>query len=370
MLLKSTLPLLSLPLLLNLAHASECDPCSPCPTYCCEEVDCCLDNCCPDDGRFTVFGNYLYWQVKEDQLQYAIDVVGGLGPLKSLLSGGLGPQPQFTQDVKVKQAASKWNSGFKVGIDYSLECTGWDFALFWTYLHGHTHSSISDPAGGIFPVQFPLSSLFDITQDNPTLGTGAHNKWTYQFDTLDFQIGKTFFPNNCVFIRPFFGVKGALLNQKLFTTYDGFSLEQDDGALIPVAISVTKKNNFHAIGPSIGMESAWLIGCNFSLTGGLSFAFLYGEFENRLVPSISFGEALVKAKIKEDSYRLRPTSNAWVGFDWRNSCFFLGVAFEVQYFWNQWQTPSSFELDILNASSSAQGDLTLYGLTVQAGFAF
>lgn len=369
MLSKYIFPILSLPTLASVAQAAECNCCSSYPTTCCEQTYCCSpvdDDCCPS-GKFSIFADYLLWGVKEDQLQYAIDV-------PQLNNFNFDGPPSTNVQFNSKEASSQANSGFKLGVGYSTACTSWDFTLFWTYLHGHTQSSISDPTGALFPSQFPVAvfiGLFSRQKDrSPTSANHASNKWTYQFDTLDFQVGKTFFPTCSVFIRSFLGIKGARINQNLSTVYSGFNNFFDSDSQIDV--TVKKKNNFLAIGPSIGVESAWLMGCNFSLIGGFSFAYLYGKFDTDIQLTLAQvgGSHSIPFNGDYDTFRLRPTSNAWIGVDWRKSSFFISASYEVQYWWNQWQDPSAILMSMINSSSSAQGDLMLYGLTLQVGFAF
>src|SRR5579883_3514835 len=118
-------------------------------------------------GNFDLFGEFLYWEARQDQLQYAIDIKGGL---KSVIDFVTGPAAHLTQKISIAQAAFEWKPGFRVGAGYFFSCSDWDITLFWTWLHEHTTTSISDPNNGIFPSEFPASSIFDLDTQNPTLG--------------------------------------------------------------------------------------------------------------------------------------------------------------------------------------------------------
>ena len=67
--------------------------------------------------------------------------------------------------------------------------------------------------------------------------------------------------------------------------------------------------------------------------------------------------------------------DAYIGLDW-DTCFCnryifnVGAAWEVQYWWNQWQSPSSVDATIFRGGDAPQGDLSLQGLTIFAAITF
>lgn len=356
--------------------SAECDATSMVSEECCQPF--CLDK----SGRFEVYGDYLLWNVREDQLSYAQVLQGGIASILNPFAGG-GTPGQVGINITTREADFDWKSGFRVGGGYTLDCDNWDFQLSWTQLHQETSSNFADPNNGIIPSNFPASLLFNIlstalTQGAvaPTLASAARNEWNFHFDTVDFQVGKSFFHCCSVGLRPYLGVKGAWINQKLSSSYDGIALTID-GNRMPIGVRAQKRNNFHAVGPSFGIDMAWEFYSDFSLVSDLSFAALYGKFRNNIASTLiaSSVGSQINSNITDNNHRLRPMVDGSIGFEWNNcswQClmFTIGASYEVQYWWNQWQVPSSSELELLTGSTSAQGDLMMHGLTVHVGVAY
>lgn len=359
-------------------YAQELEETSCCDTYEYKEQRFCLDK----SGKFEVWGDYLYWEAREDQLTYAQDLNGGINSLINPFQNGNVPN-ELDINISTYDADFNWKSGFRVGAGYYLNCNNWDFQIFWTRLHETTNANITDLNSGIIPSNIPLAILFNIVSTiisegaiPPVLASGAHNKWHFHFDNIDFQVGKSFY--NCcnVAIRPFVGVKGAWIDQKLASRYDGVTLTIETNAM-PIGVNVKKTNNFHAVGPSLGIGLAWQFFSDFSLIGDFSFATLYGKFQNRIRSTLTDNTVGVQvvANIRDNKHRFRPMVAGNIGVEWNNCCwdcaqFILGISYEVQYWWNQWQIPSSAEVALLTGGTSPQGDLSLQGLTVHAGVAF
>lgn len=352
------------------ANTEEC--CEVCPQHFCQDKS----------GKFEVYGDYLYWEAREDQLSYAQDLRGGVEGIINAFNGN-GLPGLVELDVSTKEAKFDWKSGFRVGAGYTLNCANWDFQLSWTRLHEQTKSNFIDPNAGIIPSNFPLSLLCNIISAinsegtvAPVLANGAHSKWNFEFDNVDFQVGRSFFYCNSVALRLFLGIKGAWINQKLTSTYDGISLTTDT-VVMPIDVSVKKTNDFHAVGPNFGINMAWEFLCNFSLVSDFSFAALYGRFHNNIQSVLvdSTVDTQIDILVRDNKHRIRPMVNGSIGIEWNNcswECvqFVLGAAYEVQYWWNQWQIPVSSEAAIFSGATSPQGDLMLHGLTVHAGLAF
>lgn len=162
-----------------------------------------------------------------------------------------------------------------------------------------------------------------------------------------------------------------MINQKQFIEYTGIS-----AAELPINLSTLKKNHFRGIGPSIGFDACWEFYSGLCLSSELSASLLYGKFDVHNTPVAMEAENVIEFNLSSHKkHRLRPTVDAKIGLDW-NTCFFdsfqlaIGVAYEAQYWWNQWQAAPSVISSILMAGSSPQGDLMLQGLTARLSIAF
>ena len=109
--------LLALGLMVGIAQSPlTADNC--CPTYDCCENDCCIDWC---DG-WTVYGDYLYWNVRKCNLDYAVQV----NEAKEYAYNWIYPTG------KLYAVDPNYTGGFRVGVSKTL-CNG-DIGVRYTYL--------------------------------------------------------------------------------------------------------------------------------------------------------------------------------------------------------------------------------------------
>lgn len=324
-----------------------------------------------EDARWDVYGEYLYWKVAEEQLNYATLLPGGVSAFGNV-------QPNSTVNVrgKVKSQDADWHSGFRIGAGYSTTCSDWDAQLFWTRLHFNQRNSVKDNAGGVLPLESPVSLLVALInggQGVPTFANHAKSHWRFDFDTIDFEIGKTLHCGCDAIVRVDVGIRGAFINQHLKTTYQGLNV----GSSVAIESEVSKKNDFCSVGPTIGIDAAWQFCPEWTLATGASVGWLYGKFDlgvNSKVTAEGIG-GVIDVGVHENKHRLRPTLDGYLGLAW-DTCLCdkwnvdLGIFYEYQYWWNQWQTPGSVVFALIDASSTPQGDLSLQGLTVKAGITF
>lgn len=331
--------------------------------------DCC--NPCPRQCGITLCGEFLYWKVIQDQTQYALVVPDGVQPVIQALSE---TPIQISERFSVRDPKFKFRPGFRVGVGYALPCSDWDFRLLWTHIDEKVTSRVFNKNNGIIPITIPAASAFGFTGDPEQFGFGnkAHSRWRFDFDVIDFEVGKKCCCD-CLVFHPYTGLRAAFIDQTQRVRYFGFSVVNDP--TLPVSLKNKKKNNFYGVGPSVGFDASWEFCDGFSLSGGVSGALLWGRFDVREHPSIKAGPNHIAIKLKNSKkHRIRPVVDANIGIDWSYClCGFplvVGLYYEVEYWWNQWQVSPSFVSSILNGGSSPQGDLMMHGLTVKLAVGF
>lgn len=317
-----------------------------------------------------IYGEYLYWQAVQDELQYAAVIPGGVQPLISAFQA---TDMTISETLDFVEPKFKYHSGFRVGIGYEdCECN-WDATLSWTRLHQTSSSSVHSDTQGIIPLTLPASTAFGfIGRETDQFGfaNGALSRWKLEFDTVDLQFGLVC-NFACVKARPFVGLKVASIKQKQNIEYLGFVV--DNSAVI---VQNMKKNNFTGVGPSIGLDAACELLSNLNLFGRVGGAILCGKFNVENHPFVSLAPNFIELKAKNPRKdRLRPEIDARIGLSWNATLcnqfnILLGCSYEVQYWWNQWQAPSSIESSLVTGNASSKGDLMMQGLTVtlQMGF--
>lgn len=318
----------------------------------------------------TVYGDFIYWKAVQDQIQYAAVLKGGV---QGIIAAFSSTPVQLSTDFTFIEPCFEYKPGFRIGADYAISCMNLDIELAWTRLHQNVCSRISDPNRGIIPLTMLASSALGFINGEVSefgFAREARSNWQLHFDVVDLQIGSCYCLNY-VSLHPFIGVKYASINQSQKIEYIGFAIEE-----VPINLRPSKKNNFYGVGPSLGFASAWEFCSHWSLTGGVGTALLYGKFDANERPLAVFEDNFITVKAwNSKKYRLRPVIDANIGLNW-DTCFCncfnveLGIAYELQYWWNQWQALPSVLGGLLTGGNSPQGDLTIQGLTASLAISF
>lgn len=291
--------------------------------------------------------DYLRWRAESDQLQFAINIPGGV-PGDSLF---------FSPANHIVNQQFKGDSGVRtrVGIFFG---EGWDTNLAWTHFNNGSLTKVNGDQFGLLAT--PLIGLLDTSG---IIATDAKSTWCLTFNTLDWEFGK-WFELPCFEIRPHIGIKWAKIKQLHNIDYSGFTQQY--------TATVNRFNDFIATGPRFGFESAWYFCPCWSIIGICSGALLYGRFTAIEKYSLNANTLSLSTKFDECKKRIRPTVQTFIGVGWnravRQSFFELQVGYEAQYWWNQLQIPTS-GFGILGATP-VQGDLMMHGLTLRLGFTF
>lgn len=333
----------------------------------------CYDACNDCGSGIEVYGEYLHWKVAQEGMEYAAVLPGGVQQIIMDIMDS--PDAvQLDEQLEIIDPSFNYRPGFRVGIGYRVPCSNWDFQLAWTRLHQKIGSSVNSDENGIIPLEFPAAIVFGFINRDVNefaFANRAHCHWHFEYDTIDLEVGKTCCLSNCFIFRPYAGVRAVSIKQKQELEYFGFSVDD-----VPVTVQDVKKNNFHGIGPSFGLDFSWEFYSGFNLTSDISAALICGKFNVNDKRALALDPNFINFEIKNPKkWHVRPVVDASIGFDWR-SCFceqyhvLIGVYYETQYWWNQWQAPSSVENSILSGGASPHGDLTMHGVTVKASVAF
>lgn len=324
-------------------------------------IRCCeIDSCCPNEGGFQVYADYLYWKVVQDQIAYATNGAPNLR----------GPIVGSSSTIKVVEPSFKYHSGFRIGGGYQVPCANWDFQVAWTRLHDKHSSSVSHH-DQIFTLASLIAGL--ATAEDTLFADSARSNWHFKYDTVDLQVGGSCSALSCIAVRPFVGARLAQIDQKQNIEYGGL---RDPRTEAPLFVSIARKNKFRGVGPSIGLDAHMKFWCQWSLFGGVSGSLLYGRFDVKNEPTFSEADLSITIDYKNHKkYRLRPNVDTYFGIGWESAfseCYQIkvGVAYEMQYWWNQWQAPANIIGSVLTGANSPQGDLMLHGLTARVGVSF
>lgn len=211
---------------------------------------------------------------------------------------------------KIKDPKFKWDTGFRIGVGQHFAIC-WDATLYWTHFHTSAHGRQK----GKQPCDCSCSDF----------SSQAHRslQWKLEYNTVDLTVGHNFF-FLCyrLNLKPCLGLRGAWINQKLHAHEENgccISNENDSFRCLE-----KNKQKFKGIGPFLGLQTDWDIGCNFSVFGKVDIGFLYGKFD---VSSGQFSEFENEANcsnIEKNIHACEAFADVALGLRWEY-CFCNGI---------------------------------------------
>lgn len=297
--------------------------------------------------NFQTSADALLWQLFEDGLTYAVETT----------STGI---PVGADGVK-----SKYNWGFRVGLDWTLAHDNWDVDLSWTHLISNRYGSSKADTTGDTPNVLVKAQGF--VNDNTVGYTAASARYHNRLDQMNLDLGREFFISKWVTLRPFFGLRADWLRQKFRTSYGSNTITSGD--LLPINQSTNQRNKWWGIGITSGLNTQWSFCNGFSIYGNAATAIEYGLQKLQLSESggttVSFNR----------SYHIcRPILDLQLGLGWDyNFCedgfhFGLKLGWENHVYFDQSRFLSYNTINYSDNTSG--GSLTYQGWTLHACFDF
>ncbi len=218
-------------------------------------------NCC--DLNFELKASYLYWNVQEDYLGFAIENIHLFEDL---------PTPS---DAKLKTHDRKWDSGFRLEAFLSDNCYPIGCHFEWTHFkttsNGSANSAIGDPNPTV-----GVTTATGVFKDNPFLvAKSVSSTWKIDINQFAFDVDYRLACSPCISFSPYVGVFGAIINQKQ-NIFNTSIMNNHDGM---GNIYVARKNNFWGLGPRFGIGANWDFTQQFSLIFDINFAYLMGKID-------------------------------------------------------------------------------------------
>lgn len=202
------------------------------------------------NNEFNVEAELLYWKPELGGLNSAF----GKTTIGTTVNGSIITTTVTESDEDPK---FKWNTGFRIGANASYDC--FDVEADWTHFTG-----------------------------GATFRDGRqHGRWKIRYDVIDLTIGRSFCVGSCFYLEPFIGIRGARIHQTLKSDLETLFTS----SLIGNNIVTSRQDNtedFWGIGPEIGLEVTWDLGCNLSLYGSVDLVTYYGRVRGRSYSMDSF----------------------------------------------------------------------------------
>ena len=290
---------------------------------------------------FDLFADLLVWQPSEEtSLLWA-----------SVLSYAPG-------DIEVFEGADltfDWDVGFRVGGGHVFDCDCWDVKLYYTWFRSQGSRSLTE-GDELIESQFFGGFL------NNDVSESAKAMIKLNYNMFDGQLGREFCITECLSLRPFIGIKGGWIDQSLKSEWQ--IIDFQTFTTFPGAEDLT--NDFWGVGPSVGVDSKWALGCYFSLFGDFETAFLWGTWKNRDLYQNALSR-VINTNMK-NAHAVSLMLRAFVGVGWERDFFCcthfaVKAGYEAQIWFSQFRIPTFQQLRV-------HGDLTLQGGTLNVSFEF
>ncbi len=189
-----------------------------------------------------VFGDYLYWVAQEEGLYYVTS--GEIGSLKKI-------DPKF-------------ENGLRVGLGLNFPKAGYDLITSWTWFKTEAHAK----------TEGSLTPLWAEPDFVPfTNATAAKAHFDLDLNVFDLEWGRASWFGGHFSLRPFFGIRGAWINQSLHNQFTYATTPVTEGEL-------RAKSNFKGAGLRSGADGRFTFPYGFAIYGLVSGSLLYGQFDS------------------------------------------------------------------------------------------
>lgn len=281
-----------------------------------------------------VFLDLLTWQAREVSDDNWAQILGPVGT---------------NQQIQFLDVPFKWNPGFRIGMGYNNKENSSDIQLYYTGYKTKGINQASVNTGEIhsaFAGNFYASNVAGAGVSGPYYHK-AGIQWNILFNTLDLELGRTIKINSLLNLRPFTGLKAAVINQTINTTWQDPFMPTTSSNPTPTRITTFSTatenltNNFKGAGPSFGLDTTWHLyeptNHQLNLIGNFSGAFLWGHwalsdvYRNNTPLSITvINDSLSTAASMAKGY----LGMEWIGF-FNNAKLNIRLGYEGQVWFNQ-----------------------------------
>lgn len=297
--------------------------------------------CAEERGPF-FFVAPLYWQAEGNGLAFAVTSDTTTGLAKS----------------SINNLDFDWDFGFQVGLGHRIPHDLWSFSLGLKHIHTNAHGLVEGKA--VFPT-------WCLPESSGLFATKAHAHWRLHLGLLDFLVVKECAITRFLTLVPHFGLRSAWIRQKYNLEYTGGTLKNE--------VAMRMKNKFWGIGPTFGVEGNWKMVRYFSLFSEVLVSLLYGQFYLHQDEDV-FKEKTKLLGLHSRFKNIVGTCDLSVGLRWE--AIYQGALkrVRVDLAWDQVFLYQQNQLVRFTGSGDKglvlanQGDLSLHGIRLAAGFEF
>jgi hypothetical protein len=302
---------------------------------------------CGEDSNWHLRKELIYWTTFEDGLAFT-------NKHSNVLT-----TDDFTTTHKI-HPDFHWEYGFRLGGGYSLPCTNWTCWVAWTNIASKATGQRQGNSGPPeFQGRFPLWSMSPSTLPNDYISK-ARMRWYLNTNIVDLDAQYKF----CWYtleVKPQFGLRIAIIDQKLHTKYSG-------GTFFSGSDENIMRNRFFGVGPRLGSGFSYYIWQGISAFGLVAATPMYGFFYD------SHRETYLDNNLF--SAHRRQNRFAWsfdyqFGFQWKGKIFDFWPLVSAAI---SWEGHEFFRLNRMQRGNfgffKRNRNLILNGWTFSASFCF
>ena len=309
--------------------------------------------------------DYILWFANEDGLSYATKT-------KTTL-----PVNDFTSLSETdKFLKNGWQSGVRgtLGIELPLLDTNLSYTYYKTTAQETSsadsdsiHSSSTDSSAGTI---FLNDASYQLFQQFPcVMQSNVSANWSLVFDRLDLEFGKNIPLATHFSLKPFLGVEGLYIHQKLQGEFLASTQSLDTGLPLNNVVQTYNKEKFLSIGSRVGVYSTFIMKYGFSLTGLLAGSILWGTFTiDQTFQQTQEGDLLAKETIDHSHYASIFNCDIGAWFNWKHTFTKSLCALELKIGWEQhiYTNINQFQ-DFYASSINSEGVVYAFDRNIQHG---
>lgn len=293
--------------------------------------------------------DFIYWTARQDGLSYAKSGIGDFN----------------TDPVKgsVHTVDWSWEPGFKAGYGWTLDHGGWDLFLQYTWFY--TNNSDTTTSSNLQP-GFQVVPPFALNLASTAL-TSASASWNLHYQTGDLELGRNYYINRYLKLRPFFGLKGTWQKQQFNSFFQMLPIE---GSFSD--ITSHQKQNLWGIGMRTGLNTSWQFYKWFGLYGDFALSGMWLNYKvNRkdFLVNLPQHDQVITTYLDSHLHQVKPVLEFALGL--RFETYFnsnrLYARFQAGWESQIWINQTFF---ISTAEYYNRFDLNLHGLTATLRFDF
>jgi hypothetical protein len=182
--------------------------------------------------NLSVFGDLLYWNATQATSSSWANVVSSISDPDG-----------FSDLFKAENIAFHWKYGYRAGASCALPYDQWDIKLYGTHFDTQGNSAISH---GLIYTEFFGGFISGDVADIGTI------RWNLSYTMFDAELGRQFCSGRCFRVRPFLGLKGGWIKQKIHSRWH---VILKDSSIVNYDSTENLTNDFWGIGPSVGVNT-------------------------------------------------------------------------------------------------------------------